>query len=117
LLIEKTAMGISRATTERQLQNAKDDLAAATKKLQAAQVAEASFGLHPSWRSAAAKVKQIGARLRKIATIEAQNEELLRLKAEKLATAVAEKGAPKKKKEKPVKAAESKAAKKKGKGE
>ncbi len=117
LLIEMIAMGISRATTERQLQLAKDDLAAATKKLQAAQVAEASYGLHPSWRSAAAKVKQIGARLRKIASIEAQNEEVARLKAEKLAAAAQEKGAPRKKKEKPAKAAEPKAAKKKAKGE
>ncbi len=107
-------MGISRATTERQLQLAKDDLAAASKKLKDAKVADSELSLHPGWRSAAAKVKQIGARLRKITSIEVQNEELARLKAEKLAAAAAEKNTPRKKKEKPAaKAADAKPAKKK----
>lgn len=111
-------MGISRATTERQLQLAKNDLAAASKKLQDAKVAENEFDRHPGWRSAAAKVKQIGARLRKISSIETQNEELARLKAEKAAAAAAEKNEPRKKKAKAVaKAPEAKASKKKNKGE
>jgi len=91
-------MGISRQITERQLQQAKDDLAAQSEQLKAAKVADAQFSRSPKWRSASAKVKQIAARLRKLTSIEVQNAELERHKAERLAAAAEAAKLPKQKK-------------------
>lgn len=108
-------MGTSRHITESQLDRAKAALAVRVKALEGKGVAPEKFRNDPQWRKLDARVRQIGARLRKVAQIETNNAEVAKLKEERLARIAAEiaerKAGPAAKKPKPEK------EKEKGKGE
>jgi hypothetical protein len=84
-------MGTSRRITESQFDRAKADLAVRVKALQEKGVDSKKFKSDPHWRMLDAHVRQIGARLRKIAEVETINEEVAKLKVERLAQIAAEK--------------------------
>ena len=84
-------MGTSRRITESQLDRAKAELAVRVKALQEKGIDSKKFKSDPHWRKLDAHVRQIGARLRKIAEVETINEEVAKLKVERLARVAAEK--------------------------
>jgi hypothetical protein len=84
-------MGTSRQITESQLERAKTALAARAKALSDKQVEEKKFKHDPVWRLLDARVRQIAARLRKVAEIETNNANVLKHKEERIAQAAAEK--------------------------
>jgi hypothetical protein len=84
-------MGTSRRITESQLDRAKAELAVRVKALQEKGVESKLFKRDPHWRMLDAQVRQISARLRKIAEVETVNEEVAKLKVERLARIAAEK--------------------------
>jgi len=84
-------MGTSRRITESQLERAKSELAVRVKTLQEKGIDSKKFKSDPHWRMLDAHVRQIGARLRKIAEVETVNEEIAKLKVERLAQIAAEK--------------------------
>ena len=84
-------MGTSRRITESQLERAKAALAVRVKALQEKGMEAKKFKNDPQWRNLDAHVRQISMRLRKIADVEANNEEVAKLKVERLARVAAEK--------------------------
>jgi hypothetical protein len=84
-------MGTSRRITESQFDRAKAALAVRVKALQEKGLDAQKFKSDPHWRQLNAQVRQIAARLRKVAEIEANNEEVAKLKVERLARIAAEK--------------------------
>src|SRR5262245_31930225 len=84
-------MGTSRRTTESQLERAKAALAARVKALEEKGVEKKDFESDPMWRKLDSRVRQINMRLRTVAAIEANNAEVSKLKAERLARLTAEK--------------------------
>ncbi len=84
-------MGTSRRITESQLERAKADLAVRVKALQEKGIESKKFKSDPQWRNLDAHVRQISMRLRKIAEVEANNETVAKLKAERVARIAAEK--------------------------
>ena len=111
-------MGTSRQITETQLGNAKAALAVRVKALQDKQVDPKKFKSDPQWRKLEARVRQIARRLRTVASVEAVNADVLRLREERLARITAEKaerkaaGGKKAKPEKEKGKGDAKAAKK-----
>jgi hypothetical protein len=84
-------MGTSRHITESQLGRAKAELAVRVRALQEKGVDAKAFKTDPHWRMLDAHVRQISARLRKIAEVETINEEVAKLKVERQARIAAEK--------------------------
>jgi hypothetical protein len=84
-------MGTSRRITESQLERAKAALAVRAKALGDKQVEKKKFKNDPVWRKLDARVRQIAARLRKVAEIENNNAEVLKHKEERIARLAAEK--------------------------
>ena len=84
-------MGTSRRITESQLERAKAALAVRVKALTEKGLETKTFRSDPHWRQLDAKVRQIAARLRKVAEVESVNEEVAKLKVERLARIAAEK--------------------------
>jgi len=84
-------MGTSRTITESQLERAKAELAVRVKALTEKGLEAKKFKSDPVWRKLDAQVRQINARLRKVTEIEANNEEVARLKVERTARIAAEK--------------------------
>lgn len=84
-------MGSSRQITESQLDRAKAALAVRVKALEGQGIDKAKFKNDPQWRKLDARVRQIGARLRKVAEIETVNAEIAKLKEERIARIAAEK--------------------------
>ena len=80
-------MGVRRPGLERQLQTARQDLAALTSTLDSSGVAEDDRQSHPRWRSLHARRRQLEHRLRAADKLTALVEELQRRKAEKAAAA------------------------------
>jgi hypothetical protein len=107
-------MGTSRPKTETQLEQAKAALELHVKALQAKGTDAKKFKTSPQWRSLDAKVRQIRMRLRKIAEIEANNQELAKLKVERTARLAAEKAERKAGTSKKPKAAKDEGKKPKG---
>lgn len=103
-------MGTSRKITERQIADAKAKLDSRGQELQSQGVSAEQLSRDPIWRKLDAKNRQINGRLRRVAEIETQNTELLKLKSEKAAQKAAEKTA---KPEKKPAASEGKAPKEK----
>ncbi len=109
-------MGTSRRITESQLERAKAALTVRVNALKEKGLEAKKFKSDPQWRHLDANVRQISRRLRKVAEIEANNEDVAKLKVERVARVAAEKaerkaaparrGSPKRKK------GEAKAAKK-----
>jgi len=83
-------MGTSRQITESQLDRAKAALAVRVKVLEGKGVDPDKFRNDPHWRKLDARVRQIGARLRKLAEIETVNAEVTKHKEERLARIAAE---------------------------
>jgi hypothetical protein len=109
-------MGTSRRITESQLERAKAALAVRVKALQEKGTEAKKFSSDPHWRQLNARVRQIAARLRKVAEVEVNNSEIAKLKVERLARIAAEKAERKAgtagKKGKPEKEKDAKSAKK-----
>jgi hypothetical protein len=84
-------MGTSRRITESQLERAKTELAVRVKALQEKGIDSKKFKSDPHWRMLDAHVRQISARLRKIAEVETINEDIAKLRVERLARIAAEK--------------------------
>ena len=84
-------MGTSRRITESQLERAKAALAVRVMALKEKGLEAKKFKSDPQWRHLDANVRQISARLRKVAEIEANNEEVAKLKVERVARVAAEK--------------------------
>lgn len=80
-------MGTPRQTTENQLSRLQAALDQHTAKLKAAGKTDADFPNDTKWRHLSADISQIRARLVKIASVEATNAEVARLKAEREAAA------------------------------
>lgn len=80
-------MPLSRATLERQMQTAKDALAEWVKSLSAKGVERPQFRKDPRWRQLNADCNAIRRRLDALTGVEANNAEVEKRKAEKLAPA------------------------------
>lgn len=78
-------MGTSRQTTESQLKEAKAALERRVAALKEKNIEAKAFKNDPKWRELDGYVRQIGARLRKVAEIEKNNEELTQHKTERQA--------------------------------
>jgi hypothetical protein len=85
------SMGTSRRITESQLERAKADLAVRAKALSDKNVEKKKFKNDPVWRKLDARVRQIAARLRKVAEVENNNAAVLKHKEERVARLAAEK--------------------------
>jgi hypothetical protein len=109
-------MGTSRRITESQLERAKAALAVRVKALEENGTEVKKYSSDPHWRQLNARVRHIAARLRKVAEVETNNEEVAKLKVERLARIATEKVERKAgaagKKGKPEKEKDAKAAKK-----
>lgn len=80
-------MPLSRTTLERQMQTAKEALAVWVKSLSDKGIERPQFRKDPRWRQLNATCNDIRRRLDRVAEIEANNAEVEKRKAEKLATA------------------------------
>ncbi len=111
-------MGTSRKITESQLERAKSALAGRVNALTEKKVEKKKFKHDPVWRKLDARVRQIAARLRKLAEVETNNADVIKHKEERIARAAAEKaelkasGGKKPKPEKEKGKGDAKAAKK-----
>lgn len=107
-------MGTSRQTTERQIAEAKEAVQLRAKELEALAAAKgqgaAKVDDDPVWRHLHARARQLGARLRKIAEVEATNALVEQAKIDNAARRAAEKQEAKvSKKAKPAKEGKDKA--------
>lgn len=84
---EPRAMPLSRDTLEHQAKIAKSALAAWVEELTKQGVERPAFRRNPKWRQLNADINQINRRLKRVAEIEAVNEDAAKRKAEKLAAA------------------------------
>ena len=76
-------MGTARPITESQLARLTAEMELYTAKLKAAGKTQADFANDTKWRKLNGDASQIRARLRAISTVEANNVEVARLKAER----------------------------------
>ncbi|HEY3969734.1 MAG TPA: hypothetical protein VGM05_34635 [Planctomycetaceae bacterium] len=111
-------MGTSRKITESQLERAKSALAGRVTALTEKKVEKKKFKHDPVWRKLDARVRQIAARLRKVAEVETNNADVIKHKEDRIARVAAEKaelkasGGKKAKPEKEKGKGDAKAAKK-----
>lgn len=87
---ELVGMGTPRNTTERQLKNLTADRDQYVAKLKSAGKSDDDLLLDAKWRKLNGDVRQIEARLRAIATVEAREAAAVQAKADKAAAAAAE---------------------------
>jgi hypothetical protein len=80
-------MPLSRTTLERQMQTAKEALAVWVQSLSDKGIARPQFRKDPRWRELNATVNDIRRRIDRVTEIEANNAEVEKRKAEKLAAA------------------------------
>ena len=83
-------MPLSRPTLERQLQAANADLATFAKSLQEKGLTEAQNKKNTKWRQLNANIRTIRRRIAAVTQTEANNAEVIKRKAERLAGAAAE---------------------------
>ena len=83
-------MPLSRTTLERQLQAANADLATFAKSLQEKGLTEAQYKKNTKWRQLNANIRTIRRRIAAVTQTEANNAEVIKRKAERLAGAAAE---------------------------